>query len=138
MPHKLDSLAMKTTLSKIKWPFVKQRPKQLSKQKEVKLALQLKGSASRRKANKRKAIRFTEEQKQIMDRCLDSGVKRSGAWQKHAQCQKEMERRIGPDYALKESQIRAYLGRCHTKLWKGEWNRGTVLNSQTRKDNNVA
>lgn len=54
---------------------------------------------------------FTEEQKQIMDRCLDSGVKRSGAWQKHAQCQKEMERRI----ALKESQIRAYFGRCHTK-----------------------
>lgn len=42
-----------------------------------------------------------------MDRCLDSGVKRSGARQKHAQCQKEMERRIGPDYALKESQIRA-------------------------------
>lgn len=42
MPHKLDSSAMKTTLSKIKLPSVKQRPKQLSKQKEVKLALQLK------------------------------------------------------------------------------------------------
>ena len=43
--HKFNSLATKTALSKIKRQSVKQRPKKLSEQKEVKLALQLKGSA---------------------------------------------------------------------------------------------
>ena len=120
MPHKLDSLAMKTALSKIKWQSVKQQPKQISEQKQVNLALELKGSAQRRAANKRKAIRFTEEQRQIMDRCFDSAVKRKSARYTLAQCQKEMERQIGPDYALKESQIRAYFSRHHAKLSKEE------------------
>ena len=43
--------------------------------------------------------------KKIIDRCFDSGVKRKSARYTPAQCQKEMERQIGPDNALKESQI---------------------------------
>ena len=61
---------MKTALSKIKWQSVKQQSRQIFEQKQVKLALEFKGSAQRCAANKRKAIRFTEEQRQIMDRCL--------------------------------------------------------------------
>ena len=45
MPHKLNSLAMKTALSKIKCQSVKQQPKQISEEKQVKLAQELKGSA---------------------------------------------------------------------------------------------
>ena len=120
MPHKLDSLAMKTALSKIKCQSVKQQPKQISEHKQEKLALELKGSAQRCAANKRKAIRFTEEQRQIMDRCFDSGVKRKSARYTPAQCQEEMERQIGPDCALKKSQIRAYFSRRHAKLSKEE------------------
>ena len=117
MPH---SSAMETTLSKIKEQSVKKQPKQVSEQKQEKLAQELKGSAQRLVANKRKATRFTEEQKQIMDRCFDSDVKRKSARYTPAQCQKEMERTIGPDNALKERQIRAYFSRRHAKLSKEE------------------
>ena len=55
-----------------------------------------------------------------MDRCFDSGAKRKSARYTPAQCQKEMERQIGPDNALKESQIRAYFSRRHAKLSKEE------------------
>ena len=41
----------------------RKQPKQISEQNQEKLALELKGSAQRRIANKRKATRFTEEQK---------------------------------------------------------------------------
>ena len=117
MPH---SSAMETTLCKIKEQSVKKQPKRISEQNQEKLALELKGSAQRRIANKRKATRFTEEQKQIMDRCFDSGVKRKSARYTPAQCQKEMQRTIGPDNVLKESQIRAYFSRRHAKLSKEE------------------
>ena len=119
MPGK-DSSAMQTALHKIKEQSVKKQPKQISEQNQEKLALELKGSAQRRIANKRKATRFTEEQKQIMDRCFDSGVKRKSARYTPAQCQKEMETQFGPDNALKESQIRAYFSRRHAKLSKEE------------------
>ena len=115
-----QSSAMETILSKIKEQSVKKQTKPISEQKQEKLAQELKGSAQRRVANKRKATRFTGEQKQIMDRCFDSGVKRKSARYTPAQCQKEMERTIGPDNALKESQIRAYFSRRHAKLSKEE------------------
>ena len=63
-----------------------------------------------------------------MDRCFDSGVKRKSARYIWAQCQKEMERQIGRDCALKKSQIMAYFSRHHAKLSKEELNRSTVLN----------
>lgn len=108
MPHKSDSSAMQTTLYKINEQSFKKQPKQVSEVEQEKLALKLKGSTQRRTANKRKMNRFTEKQKQIMDRCFDSGVKRKKAWYTPTQCQKEMKRQIGPDNALKESQIQAY------------------------------
>lgn len=118
MPQKTVSSAMQTTLCKIKEQSIKKQPKQISEQRQEQLALELKGSAQRRVAHKRKAARFTEEQKQIMDRCFDSGVKRKSARYTPAQCQKEMEKQIGPDNALKESQIRAYFSRRNATLSK--------------------
>ena len=91
MPH---CSAMETTLSKIKEQSVKKQPKQISEQKQEKLAQELKGSAQRRVANKRKATRFAGEQKQIMDRCFDSGVKRKSARYTPAQCQKKWKERL--------------------------------------------
>ena len=58
-----------------------------------------------------------------MDRCFDSGAKKKSARYTPAQCQKEMERQIGPDNALKEAQIRAYFSRRHAKLSK----RGVII-----------
>ena len=96
-----NTCLVKIALHKIKEQSVKKQLKQISEQNQEKLALELKGSAQRRVANKRKATRFTEEQKQIMDRCFDSGVKRKSARYTPAQCQKEMERQIGPNNAFK-------------------------------------
>ena len=74
----------------------------------------LKGSAQRR-ATKRKAVRFTNEQKEIMERCFDSGITSKSARYTPLQCQKEMTKQIGPDLTLKENQIRSHFSRRHAK-----------------------
>lgn len=120
LAQKSASSALQITLNTIKEQCIRKEPEQVSEQKQKQLALELKGSAQRRVASKRKTARFTDKQKQIMDRCFDSGTRKKSARYTPAQCQKEMERQIGPDNALKEAQIRAYFSRRHAKLSKEE------------------
>ena len=120
LAHKPASSTLQITLSKIKEQSIRKEPEQVSGQKQKQLALELKGSAQRRVASKRKTVRFTDKQKEIMDRCFDSGAKKKSARYTPAHCQKEMERQSGADNALKEAQIRAYFSRRHAKLSKEE------------------
>ena len=75
-----SSSAINIALNKVKEYSAKKVPKQISEQRQQDLALELRGSTQRRVANKRKATRLTEEKKEIMDRCFDSGVKRESAY----------------------------------------------------------
>ena len=75
-----SSSAINIALNKVKEYSAKKVPKQISEQRQQDLALELKGSTQRRVANKRKATRLTEEKKEIMDKCFDSGVKRESAY----------------------------------------------------------
>ena len=120
LAHKSASSALQITLSTIKEQCIRKEPEQVSEQTQKQLALELKGSAQKRVASKRKTARFTDKQKESMDRCFDSGARKKRARYTPAQCQKEMERQIGPENALKEAQIRAYFSRRHAKLSKEE------------------
>ena len=67
LAHKSASFALQITLSTIKEQCIKKEPEQVSEQTQKQLALELKGSAQRRVASKRKTARFTDKQKEIMD-----------------------------------------------------------------------
>lgn len=79
----------------------------------------LKGGAQKRYATKRRAVRFTEAQKQVMQKCFDSGVNSKSKRFTPAMCQAEMKRHkdVGPDCVLSENQIRFIL--VEFKL--GDW-----------------
>ena len=117
LAHKSASSALQNILRKIKEQSIRKEPEQVFEQKQKQLALELKGGAQRRDARKRKTVRFTDKQKEIMDRCFDSGANEKEC--KVHTCtvsKKEMERQIRPDNALKEAQIRAYFSRRRAKL----------------------
>ena len=89
LAHKSASSALQNILRKIKEQSIRKEPEQVFEQKQKQLALELKGGAQRRDARKRKTVRFTDKQKEIMDRCFDSGAKKKSARYTPAQCQKK-------------------------------------------------
>lgn len=67
----------------------------------------LEGNA-RKYSSKKRSKRFTNEQKQIMEKCFDDGERDKKKRCTTLKCRKIMERELGDEMALSETQIGSY------------------------------